>query len=572
MGTPVGSYRTNAIDEEANRKLAFIIDHSPDYITLISRDYRYEVVNRSYCEAMEKDREEILGRSVAEVWGDDSFHNKIKHHIDQCLAGESVDYVARFYFGPFERTLQVTMSPYPEGDEEVSHVLVITRDITRFGQVESKLNNYEFHDPTTGLLNRRSLETVLEREIASADLSPRKTDTALLYIRLNGLGEVNRLYGHRYGDLLLEDTAVRIKRCLKPADDVFRFEGSQLAVLIPEVDRKSDVGELARSITEAISVPYRFKEHFLAVTPHIGISIFPDDGTDMADLIQHAVSACIEAQSQNAPFLMYNRKLHEDAVLRMKLVSDLRVAFDDGQFELYYQPIVGTEGHILGAEALIRWNHPEMGLLQPAQFVALAEESGLVTQLGRWVMFTAAKQLASWSDRKGFFVSVNLSAQEFGEHDLPDIVGSALRSAGITEPWRLKLEITESRCMEDPEAAVAQMLRLSSQSVDLWIDDFGTGNSSLSYLKRLPAQMLKLDRVFVRELDESPEDIVYVASILNSVRSRGKETVVEGVENGSQYSILTRIGCDRMQGFYFGRPVPADEFSRMLETDRPLPL
>ncbi len=572
MGTPVGSYRTDAVDEEANRKLAFIIDHSPDYITLISRDYRYEVVNRSYCDAMEKNREDILGKSVAEVWGDDSFHSKIKHHIDQCLAGELVDYVARFYFGPFERTLQVTMSPYPSSDEDVTHVLVRTRDITRLGRIESRLNSYEFYDSTTGLLNRRSLETVLEREIASADLSPRKSDTALLYIRLNGLGEVNRLYGHRYGDLLLEDTAVRIKRCLKPADDVFRFEGSQLAVLIPEVDRKSDVGAQARSISEAISVPYRFKEHFLAVTANIGVSFFPDDSADSGDLIQHAVSACIEAQSRNVPFLMYDRDLHEDAVLRMKLVSDLRVAFDEGQFELYYQPIVQHEGHILGAEALIRWNHPEMGLLEPGQFVGLAEESDLVTQLGRWVMFTAAKQLASWSSRRGFFVSVNLSAKEFGEHDLADIVGSALRNAGITEPWRLKLEITESRCMEDPEAAVAQMLRLSSQSIDLWIDDFGTGNSSLSYLKRLPAQMLKLDRVFVSELDESPEDIVYVASILNSVRSRGKETVVEGVENGSQYSILTRIGCERMQGFYFGRPVPAAEFSKMLEVDRPLPL
>ncbi len=566
----MGNSRTDEVISSS--KLEFIIDHSPDYITLISRDYRYELVNRSYCEAMEIGREDIVGRTIAEVWGDAVFHNNIKHNVDQCLTGEMVDYVATFRFGPFERTMQVTMLPYPSSGENSSHVLVRTWDITRFSRIESKLNNYEFYDATTGLLNRRSLETMLEREIAGAALVPRATDLALLFIRLHGFEEVVRLYGHRYGDLLLEDTAMRVKRCLKSTDGVFRFEGNELAVLLPEVNRKSDVAEIARCIGEAVSVPYHFKDHYLSVTANIGISIFPDDAADMAGLTQHAVSACIEAQSTNSPFHLYNRKLHENAVLRMKLMSDLRVAFEKGQFELHYQPIVGNEGRISGAEALVRWNHPDMGLLQPGQFIELAEESGLLGQLGRWVLFTATRQLAAWSDRRDFFVTVNLSAEDFGQPDLPDIVGSALRTAGITEASRLKLEITESRCMADPEAAIVQMSRLSAIEVDLWIDDFGTGYSSLGYLKRLPARVLKLDRSFVMEIEESPEDIVYVATILSSVRSRGKDILIEGVENAAQYSILKRIGGGNMQGYYFSKPVRAAEFSRLMAEDCPLPL
>lgn len=572
MKALVRSHGASGNDNETSLRLAFILDHSPDYITLISRDYRYELVNRSYCEAMEMNREDILGRTVAEVWGDENFQRNIKHNIDRCFTGESIDYIATFLFGPFERTMQVTMSPYPSDDANATHVLVRTWDMTRFSRIESKLNSYEFYDPTTGLLNRRSLETMLERETAGAELVPRKAEMALLFIQLRGIDEVIRLYGHRYGDLLLEDTAIRVKRCLKPADHVFRFEGDQLAVLLSEVKRKSDVAVTARSISEAINVPYHFKAQYLSVTANIGVSIFPDDGADAADLTQHAVSACIEAQRQNSPFHMYNRKLHEDAVLRIKLISDLRVAFEEGQFELHYQPIVGNDGRIVGAEALVRWNHPEMGFLQPGQFIAFAEESGLVKQLGRWVLFTATKQLSAWSDNHDFFVSINLSARDFGQPDLPDIVGSALRSAGITEPWRLKLEITESSCMADPEAAIAQMTRLSALAVDLWIDDFGTGYSSLSYLKRLPARVLKLDRTFVKEIEQSPEDIVYVATILSSVRSRGKEILIEGVETAAQYAILKRIGGREMQGFFFSKPVPAGEFSKLMAADCPLPL
>ncbi|TVQ96937.1 MAG: EAL domain-containing protein [Spirochaetaceae bacterium] len=560
------------IDTDIGCKLAFIVDHSPDYITLITRDYRYEVVNRSYCEAMEVKREEILGRTVAEVWGDEHFHTTIKQYLDQCLNGEMVDYVATFLFGPFERTAQVTMAPYPSADGEVTHVLVRTWDITRYSRIESKLNSYEFYDPITGLLNRRSLETMLEREITGADLVQRNANLALLFIRLHGFEEVIRLHGHRYGDLLLEDTALRIKRCLSQADQVFRFEGDQLAVLIPGVSRKSDVAVTARTICEAISVPYRFKEHFFAVAAHIGVSIYPDDGKDPGHLSQHAVSACMEAQRQNVPFYLYNRQLHEDALFRINLTSDLRVAFEKGQFELHYQPIVENDGHIIGAEALVRWNHPEMGLLQPGEFVEVADASDLGLQMGRWVLFTATKQLASWSDHCDLFISINLSAQDFGQPNLATLVASALRSAGVTEPSRLKLEITESHCMADPDAAMAQMARLSELSVDLWIDDFGTGYSSLGYLKRLPARMLKLDRSFVQEIEDSPEDIVFVATILSSVHARGKDILIEGIENAAQYSILKRIGGRTMQGYYFSKPVPAPELCGLLASGLPLPL
>lgn len=550
-------------DSYAVKTLGFILDSSTDFITLISRDYRYEVVNATYCSAMEKERDAILGRTVAEVWGSDSFHARIKHHIDQCLAGSQVEYVSCFSFGPFERHLQVTMTPYRSEGDEVSHALVFTRDITNLSQVESKLHEYEYRDPTTGLLNRKSLERVLDDILVS--------EVAILFVRLSGIGEVNRIYGHRFGDLLLEDAALRIRKHLSPMDDLFRFNGHELVVVCPETTRKSDTARLAQTMSDAIAVPYIFQNHVLSVRAAIGIALAPDDAEDSRELIQHAASACTEAHNHGVPFRMYNRKLHEVATMRLTLLSDLRVAFDEQQLLLYYQPIVDPAGVIRGAEALVRWNHPVHGLLPPGRFVGLAEESGLIAQLDRWVLFTAARQRARWSAQPDFYVSVNLSAGEFSQGDLPDIVAGALRAGGVGNPGQMKLEITESCSMQDPERVIERIRTLKTMGIDVWIDDFGTGYSSLSSLKQLPVPILKLDRAFVIELDECPEDVVYVSSILNSVRSRGKETLIEGVETPQQYSILRRIGCVAMQGYYFCPPVPADTMGHLIESGQALP-
>lgn len=558
-------------DSYAARTLGFILDSSSDFVTLITRDYRYEVVNAAYCTAMEKERDVILGKTVAEVWGSDSFHSRIKHHLDQCLNGSYVEYVGRFSFGPFERNLRVTMHPYKATGENVTHVLVFTRDITNLSQVESRLHEYEYRDPTTGLLNRKSLERSLETALAVDAASATTIGVAVLFVKLSGIAEVNRIYGHRFGDLLLEDAALRIRKHLSPIDDLFRFNGDDLVVVCPENARKSDAAHLAQCIADAIAVPYTFQNNVLSIRAAIGIALFPDDAENELELIQHAASASAEASNHTAPFRMYNRSLHEAATSKLKLLSDLRGAFDEQQLLLYYQPIVDPEGRILGAEALIRWQHPELGLLPPGRFVGLAEESGLIAQLDRWVLFAAARQLAQWTSRPGFYVSVNLNAGEFAQPDLPGIVVGALKAGGVGNPAQLKLEITESCSMKDPALVVKRIHELREMGIDVWIDDFGTGYSSLSSLKQLPVPVLKLDRAFVIELDECPEDVVYVSTILNSVRSRGKETLIEGVETLQQYTILRRIGCVAMQGYYFSPPVPPEAISELIAADELLP-
>ncbi len=560
------------LPEGALEKLSYIFDECRDYITLIKHDYTYELANEGYCRAMEKKRDEILGRTVAQVWGENRFHNNIKHHLDRCLIGEEFEYLDTFMFGPFERHMQVTIKPYYGGpNREVSHVLVFTRDVTRLTEIESRLNHYEFRDATTGLFNRRSFDIIIEKEIEEASRAGRASLRGVLFISLHGFSKVNQTYGHHIGDLLLENTALRIKQCLVPTDYLFRFDGTNLAVVLTDVARPSDAAEIAETIQEAISVPYHHPDMDLTVSSSIGVSVYPDDGSSGDELIQHATSACTEAESQGYPFLMYNRPLHHKAIARLELASDLGRAFDSSQFEVYYHPIVNVNGRIVGAEALIRWNHPTRGLLLPGQFIGLAEENELVGLIDRWVLYNVTRQLAAWRNRN-LFVSVNLSAHEFASPHLAEIVSGALRSAGDLDPRRLKLEITESQCMRDPEAAVAQMKRLANLSVDLWIDDFGTGYSSLSYLKRLPTPIMKLDRIFVHELVENPEDIVYVANILNSIRSRGKEVVVEGVESEDQHRILQRIGCNAIQGYFFSRPLPAAPFTQLFDSGRALPI
>ncbi len=560
------------LPEDALEKLTYIFDECRDYITLIKHDYTYELVNDSYCRAMEKKRDDILGRTVAQVWGENRFHNNIKHHLDRCLTGEEIEYLDTFMFGPFERHMQVTIKPYYGGpNKEVSHVLVFTRDVTRLTEIESRLNHYEFRDATTGLINRRSFDIIIEKEIEEASRAGRASLRGVLFISLHGFNKVNQTYGHHIGDLLLENTALRIKQCLVPTDYLFRFDGTNLAVVLTDIARPSDAAEITETIQEAISVPYHHPDMDLTVSSNIGVSIYPDDGGSGNELIQHATSACTEAESQGYPFLMYNRSLHDKAIARIELVSDLGRAFDSSQFEVHYHPIVNVSGHIVGAEALIRWNHPTRGMLLPGHFIGLAEENGLVGLIDRWVLYNVTRQLAAWRNRN-LFVSVNLSADEFASPHLAEIVSGALRGAGNLDPRRLKLEITESQCMRDPDAAVEQMKRLAKLSVDLWVDDFGTGYSSLSYLKRLPAPIMKLDRIFVHELVENPEDVVYVANILNSVRSRGKEVVVEGVESEDQHRILQRIGCNAIQGYFFSRPLPAARFTQLLDSGRPLPI
>ncbi len=544
----------------------YIVNTSKDFITLINRDYVYELVNDSYCQEMGRSREEILNHSVADIWGKETFKDSLKRYLDRCFAGEEVHYINTFMFGPFEKYMHVSYYPYRTNDE-ITHAAVFSHDITSVGEIESKLTNYEYRDPITGLFNRRSLDVILDKEIEKAKRSKFEKLRAVLSISLENLAKVNQVYGHEIGDLLLENSGLRVRRSLRSSDYVFRFAGSELAAILSNISKNTDAGKVAQKIFNNVSVPYRFKGTDINIRCHIGIAVYPDDGEEKGEIIQKAASALAEAKKRKLDFLLFDAALHDQAVARLNLESEIAKAFEKGQFELYYQPVVDTGGKIHGAEALIRWNHPERGYIAPMDFIPIAEETGLIIPIGRWALFAACRQIAKWKDKYKLYVSINLSAKEFSDSTLLDAIRKAIKQAQDFDPAYLKLEITETKCMDDPERTIQQMQTLLDFGVETFIDDFGTGYSSLGYLKRLPAVTLKIDRLFIEALEESQEERDYLTHIIRTVKSRQKKVLVEGVSSKTQFELLKAMDCDQMQGYLFSPPVPALEFEKLLSRE-----
>ena len=544
----------------------YIVNISKDFITLINRDYVYEIVNDSYCTEMGRSREEIINRSVAEIWGKEKFENSLKRYLNQCFEGREVHYIDTFKFGPFEKYMHVSYYPYRENDE-ITHVAVFSHDITSVGEIESKLTNYEYRDAVTGLFNRRSLDVILDKEIEKAKRSKYEKLRAVLFVSLENLAKVNQVYGHEIGDLLLENSGLRIRRMLRSSDFVFRFAGSELAAILTNIAKNTDAGKVAQKIYNNVAVPYRFKETDINITCHIGIALYPDDGADKSTIVQKAASALAEAKKRNMDFLLFDASLHEQAVARLGLESQIAKAFEKGQFELHYQPVVDTNGKIHGAEALIRWNHPERGCIPPMDFIPIAEETGLIIPIGRWALFTACRQISAWMKKHKLYVSINLSAKEFSDSTLLEAIQKAIKQSQDFDPAYLKLEITETKCMDDPEKTIKQMQSLLDIGVETFIDDFGTGYSSLGYLKRLPAVTLKIDKLFIDALEESQDEQDYLTHIIRTVKSRKKKVLVEGVSSREQFELLKAMACDQMQGYLFSKPVPAEEFEKLLARD-----
>lgn len=553
-------------------KYKYIVDTSRDFITLINRNYVYEVVNPAYERSIKKPLSEILNRSVAHVWGEEIFETKVKGYLDRCFSGEEVHYIETFKFGLANRYMHVSFYPYREDDRDVSHALVFSHDISKLGKIESKLINYEYRDPLTGLFNQKSLDIILEMELEKAKRSKLEKLRAILFIDITNFKEVTQKYGHEIGHVLLENTGLRVKECLRESDFIFSFMGSELVAILTQMSKNADAARVAEKIYYSITNPYQYKQYSIKLKAGIGIAIFPDDGTDQPELMQKAVSAARESDCQGKPYMLFDEELHRQAVERLNMEAELTSAFRKQEFLLYYQPIVDQTGRIKGAEALIRWNHDQKGLVSPIDFIPVAEDTGLIDEIGKWVIFAAVRQLSRWNRYWDIYLSLNLCAREFGNQELVEIVKNALGQVENLDPRHLKLEITESEGIEDPVSFIEKINKLKELGVEIYIDDFGTGQSSLEYLKSIPADVLKIDRTFVRDIDSDGEDREFLTSMVSMIRTRNKKIIVEGISTREQAEIVRSLGCDRMQGFYFSKPVTAGEFQALLAADRTLPL
>ncbi len=552
-------------------KYEYIVNTSKDFITLINKNYIYELVNLSYEKIIGKPKSEILHHSVSEVWGKDIFNSKLKNFIDKCFRGEEVHYIDKFKFGLEIRYVHVSYYPYRNEKSEITHALVFSHDITQLGKIESKLINYEYRDPLTGLFNRKSMDIILEMELEQAKRSATENLRAVLFIDIYNLKDINQKFGFEIGKMLLENTGLRIRETLRDSDFTFCFMGTELAVILTHLSKKTDAAKVASKLINAIEDPYHHNLHSIKIKSRIGISIFPNDGNTNSELINKAVSASRDAGIKNSSYMLFDEELNKESIRKLNMESELSAAFQNNEFILYYQPIVNSSGNIKGAEALIRWNQSKTGMISPIDFIPLAEDTGLIEEIGKWVIFTATRQLEEWTKNHDIYVSLNLCAREFANKELSSIINNALDSAGNLNPKFLKLEITESEGIKNPAEFINQITQLRSIGIEIFIDDFGTGQSSLEYLKSIPADVLKIDRAFVINIESDVEDLNFLKSMVQMIKSRNKKIVVEGINSRTQAKILSAMGCDSFQGFYFSKPLPASEFKKLLDRKTPLP-
>lgn len=454
----------------------------------------------------------------------------------------------------------------PDGNPEGS--IITLQDVTERKLKDMALINVEFNDQLTGLPNRKSFYVTLDEMIRKYCRRCVDTVWGLMVLDLDNFKQVNDSLGHDAGDELLKAVALRLKACIRDKDLLFRLGGDEFIIILDEFvrhERFLKVSTVARKIRQEIARPFMVRQNEIYTSISIGITLYPEDGLNVEALVKNADMAMYAAKEETTGYCFFTEDMKVKAVERMKLASDLRMALEREELVLYYQPLVEKDGSIVGSEALLRWKHPGLGMIPPAKFIGIAEDTGDIVAIGKWVLETACLQVKKWRER-GFdscFIAVNLSPRQFREPDLVDTVMASVKNSGI-EPDALKLEITESSMMIDPEGCIEKMLSLQKEGIVFSIDDFGTGYSSLSYLKRFPIKTLKIDRSFIIDAMNNRDDQEIIKSIIAMAKNLHIETVAEGVETEEQYRFLASNGCNTLQGYYFGRPMEDSQFLKLL--------
>lgn len=460
-----------------------------------------------------------------------------------------------------QRWLETHAAPMRDANGEIT-MLGVTRDITAYKHSEKRIQYLAHFDALTGLPNRAQLDDRANYAISLAQRS--QAPVAVMFLDLDHFKDINDTLGHSVGDALLIELANRLRLVLREEDTVSRLGGDEFIFLLHGLD-VTKVSHVAQKVLDVIAEPCRIEPYDLNVTGSIGIAMYPDDGADLETLLKCADTAMYRAKNDGRQtYRFFTAEMQARSARQLQLVNALRQALERKEFQIHYQPQVSIlSERIVGAEALLRWTHPELGAVSPAEFIPAAEASGLILPIGEWVLRHAVRQARVWMDEglAPLIMAVNLSAVQFRHPDLPNLVASILSEEGLPAEY-LELELTEGVAMNDPQNAIAVMNQLNDHGVRMSIDDFGTGYSSLSHLKKFKVYKLKIDQSFVRDISTDPEDKAIVVAIINMAKSLGLKTIAEGVETAGQQSFLREQGCDEMQGYYFSRPLPADQFER----------
>jgi diguanylate cyclase (GGDEF)-like protein/PAS domain S-box-containing protein len=549
---------------QSERRFRSAFDHAPLGVALVDRENRFVRVNHALCRLLGAEAAELIGVDQAE-FGDPS-DNAIEKEYQLDLVGGRSDAVQyeRCYRSRDGRALWALVSATLMADEhEPPHFLVQINDVTERKRAEEELAHLAHHDALTGAANRALLNEEVEHEIAVA--RRRRSRLAVVFIDLDYFKHINDSFGHEAGDTVLKETAARLSRTVRGVDLVGRMGGDEFVVVLSEVRDAQDVLALTEKLRHECGRPLRFDGHEVHLAVSMGVSVFPDDGQDFRTLLRFADSALYHAKEEGRNNVQFYRpELTAKMEMRIRLGAGLRVAIERRELEMFYQPIVSLEdGHTAAAEALIRWHHPELGLLLPDVFLPVLAETAMGEAIGAWTILEACRQAARWNGAGSapLRISVNVGAAQVRSGWLAPTVERALRDTGLAGSL-LCIEITEQHQLADDDQTRAAIAALKALGVLLAIDDFGTGYSSLSYITRLRPDELKLDKSLVTSVDSDAERAGLLVAALAMARSLKLEVVSEGVETEAERAFLHAHGCDMAQGFLYHQAMPAGEFER----------
>ena len=548
----------------AQRHLQATISAIPDLMFEVDLDGRYYSTHSPREELLARPSKELLGRTVHDVMPQAQADRVLQALQEAHVKGWSMGAQICLPLEIGERWFELSVARKASATGEGPRFVVISRDVTDNKLAEEKVLQLAHFDALTGLPNRSLLADRCQQALGAAQRHGQCV--ALLFLDLDHFKNINDALGHRVGDALLCAVAQRLSGLLREQDTIARLGGDEFILVLPDTDAVG-AAHVAEKLLRAADQPFDIDAHELVITPSMGIAMYPQDGKDFDTLSRCADAAMyIAKQGGRNHYRFFTAEMQADSDRSLLLENALRRALERNQLYLHYQPqVCVASGAIVGAEALLRWEHPELGRVSPAEFIPVAESSGMILPMGDWVLQTATRQLREWMDQGyALTMAVNVSLVQFRQADFPQRIGQILQDAGLP-PHCLELELTEGVAMTDPGLAIDTMDRLHQQGVLLSIDDFGTGYSSLNHLKKFKVYKLKIDQSFVRDIADDPDDRGIVSAIISMAQGMDMRTIAEGVETAEQLAFLQDHGCMEVQGYLFGRPMAARDFGALLQ-------
>lgn len=552
--------------EAQMKKLSGALEQTADSVIITDQKGIIEYINPAFEKITGFSKSDAIGMTPSIVKSgkhDRQFYNVLWETIEKGEVYEDIlincKKTGELYYE------EKTITPLKNKDGKITHYISTGKDVTERMQTQERLHYLAYHDVLTGLANRALFTERLEHAITRS--RDAEDHLAILFLDIDRFKNINDTLGHNLGDDLLKILATKLTGCLREGDTIARFGGDEFAILLEDISSEDDTSPIAKKVLEALSEPITINEHELFETVSIGISLYPADGNDATVLLKNADTAMYRAKDMGRNnYQFYSADMSSRTLERLKLETSLRRALEREEFILHYQPQLDLQtGRVIGNESLIRWNHPELGLIQPNDFIPLLEETGMIVAVGEWVIKTACAQNKAWqmANLPAISVSINLSGRQFQDERLIEKIDAILTETGL-DPRHLEIEITESVLMGNTQAAMETISTLSEMGIKFAIDDFGTGYSSLSYLKRFEIDTLKIDRSFIRDITTDPDDASIVAAIIVMAHSLNLSLVAEGVETKEQASFLRNLSCETVQGFLYHRPMSADQLEELL--------